>query len=70
VPVVTDKGAIPEVVGDSGQYVAYGDPAATAEAIKRAMESQNGGAARQRIRTIFSFEKRRETLLKAVNGLL
>jgi glycosyltransferase involved in cell wall biosynthesis len=70
VPVVTDKGAIPEVVGDTGMYVPYGDSAATAEAIKHAMESQNGGAARQRIKTMFSFEKRREALLKAVNDLL
>ena len=70
VPVVTDKGAIPEVVGDTGTYVPYGDSAATAEAIKLAMESQNGGAARQRIKTMFSFEKRREALLKAVNDLL
>ena len=70
VPVVTDKGAIPEVVGDTGTYVPYGDPAATAEAIEHAMESKNGGAARQRIKTMFSFEKRREALLKAVNDLL
>jgi glycosyltransferase involved in cell wall biosynthesis len=70
VPVVTDKGAIPEIVGNMGTYVPYGDPAATAEAIKHAMESQDGGTARQRIKTMFSVEKRREALLKAVHDLL
>ena len=39
VPVVTDRGAIPEVVGNAGFYVPYRDPKATAEAIKEALNS-------------------------------
>jgi len=35
VPVVTDRGALPEVVGDVGYYVPYGDPKSTAEAVKK-----------------------------------
>ena len=35
VPVVTNNAALPEVVGDTGFYVPYGDAKATAEAIKK-----------------------------------
>ncbi len=37
IPVVTDRGALREVVGDSGFYVPYGDENATAQAIKEAI---------------------------------
>ena len=69
VPVVTDRGAIPEVVGETGIYVPYGDAAATAEGIKRALESNNGIMARTRVEEMFTFDKRRKELLKAINDL-
>jgi len=66
VPVVTDKGAIPEVVGDAGFYVPYGDPKATAEAIKEALKSDKGKEARERIKNMFPIEKREDELLKVI----
>ena len=51
IPVVTACGAIPEVVGDTGYYVPYGDIEATAETIKRALKDgeAKGKKARKRI---------------------
>lgn len=69
VPVVTDKGSIPEVVGTTGVCVPYGDAAATAKGIKQALELDDGAMARQRIEKMFAIDKRREALLNAINGL-
>jgi glycosyltransferase involved in cell wall biosynthesis len=68
VPVVTDKGAIPEVVGETGVYVPYGDPEATAQGIKRALESNDGIVGRKRVEEMFTLERRRKELLNAING--
>jgi glycosyltransferase involved in cell wall biosynthesis len=62
VPVVTDRGAIPEVVGDCGFYAPFDDAKATAEAIKRALKSDIGPRARERIKNNFSVKKRKEKL--------
>jgi glycosyltransferase involved in cell wall biosynthesis len=69
VPVVTDRGAIREVVGDTGIYVPYGDPVATAQGIKQALSSEKGRPARQRIEEMFTVEKRGEALLKTLSDL-
>jgi len=58
VPVITDKGALPEVAGDTAFYVPYGDAKATAEAIEKALKSGNGTAARERVKVSFSAEDR------------
>jgi glycosyltransferase involved in cell wall biosynthesis len=65
-PVVTNAGAIPEVVGDAGLYVPLEDPKATADAIKKALTSNKGKDARKRIIKNFSMEKRE----KELNGLV
>jgi len=70
VPVVTNTGAIPEVVADTGIYVPYGEPAATADGIKSALESDKGRTARKRVEERFSLVQRREGLLQAVSDLL
>jgi glycosyltransferase involved in cell wall biosynthesis len=70
VPVVTNTGAIPEVVADTGIYVPYGEPAATAEGIKSALESDKGRTARKRIEARFSVVQRREALVQAISELL
>ncbi len=71
VPVVTSKGALPEVVGDTGEYVPFGDPKATAGAIERVLEEDSmGKMARERILTNFPLEKRSLALIKAVEDLL
>jgi len=69
VPVVTDKGALPEVVGDTGFYVPYGDPKATAEAIEKALNSNKGKEARERVKSMFPIEGRAEKLIELINEL-
>lgn len=66
VPVVTNRGAISEVVGDTGFYVPYGNPKATAEAIKKALNSDRGKEARERIENMYPIEKRAKELLKVI----
>ena len=58
VPVVTDRGALPEVVGDVGFVVPYGNAEATAAAISDALRSDSGRRARARIQTVFSIGER------------
>ncbi|WP_421931301.1 glycosyltransferase family 4 protein [Phenylobacterium sp.] len=60
--VVTDGGALPEVVGDAGVVVPRGDSAALARAIAALLEdparrADLGAAARQRARTAFSWTR-------------
>jgi glycosyltransferase involved in cell wall biosynthesis len=69
VPVVTDKGAIPEVVGNTGIYVPYGDPEATAAGVLKALKSDTGKLARQRIDNCFSSSKREVALWKTITEL-
>ena len=48
VPVVTNRGAIPEVVGEMGFYAKYNDPKDTALKIQDALNSNFGRKARER----------------------
>lgn len=57
VPVVTARGAMPEVVADTGVYVKYESPKDTARGILEALELE-GSVARQRIVNNFSLERR------------
>jgi glycosyltransferase involved in cell wall biosynthesis len=66
VPVVTRRYALPEVVGDAGFYVPYGDPKAAAEAIKNALKSNKGIQARERIQKYFSLKAREQKLIKEI----
>lgn len=68
VPVVSDKGALPWIVGDSGIIVPYGDVTATANAIKKAM-TMDGFKARERAR-YFSREKKQESIRTLIRELL
>jgi glycosyltransferase involved in cell wall biosynthesis len=70
VPVVINNAALPEVVGDTGFYVPYGDPKATAEAIKEALKSGKGRAARERIKNMFPIAKREKRLIEIIIGLM
>ncbi len=65
-PVVTDRGAIPEVVSDTGTYVEYDNPEATADAVAKALEKRDGTKARKRIQTNFPIEKRERELVQAI----
>lgn len=62
VPVVTDRGALPEVVGDTGFVVPYGDAEATAAAIVKALQSDGGRAARVRVEKEFSLQERMQKI--------
>ena len=72
IPVVTRRGAIPEVVGDCGFYVPYNDAKATAKAIKKALNSKDnlGKKARERVVKLFPLEKRTEELLKSIEMIM
>ena len=69
VPVVTERGALQEVVGDTGFYVPYGDEKASAEGIKNALRSDKGAMARKRIEDMFSLREREKGLLKSIEKL-
>jgi len=70
VPVVTKRGALQEVVGDTGFYVPYGNPDATAKAIKKALNSSEnlGKKSRERVENMFSIEKRATGLVETIRG--
>jgi glycosyltransferase involved in cell wall biosynthesis len=69
VPVVTNRGALPEVAGEVGFYTEYGDVEGTVAQIRRALISERGAAARRRIQEKFPLEKRERGLVEAVGEL-
>ncbi|MCW3137390.1 MAG: glycosyltransferase family 4 protein [Methanophagales archaeon] len=66
VPVGTDVQGVRTAIGDAGFYVPYGDVEATVEAIKKALKSDNGKAARERIQKMFPIERREKELLRII----
>ena len=62
VPVVTERGAMPEVVGDTGYYVPFGNVQSAAEAIEKALSSKKGLEARMRVEEKFSLNRREKGL--------
>ena len=70
IPVVTDNAALPEIVGDTGFYVPYGDEKATAEAIKEALNSNKGKDARERIENMFTRERREKILVQMIRKVM
>jgi glycosyltransferase involved in cell wall biosynthesis len=70
VPVVTDKGALPEVVGDTGFYTEYGNISQTIDAIQKAIQSQDEGKrARKRILEQFPQEDREKKLKEIIEEI-
>ena len=70
VPVGTERGGIPTAIGDTGFYVPYGDPKATAGAIKEALVSEKGNEARERIKTMFPKERREKEIVDIISQVL
>lgn len=72
VPVVTRRGALPEVVGDTGWYVTYDDANGTARAIRQALAAPASAsvAARRRIEERFPLRRRRDALINALRALV
>ena len=66
VPVVTERAALPEVVGNTGIYVPYDDEKATAKGIEEALRSDKGRKARERMESHFTGKRRETELVKAV----
>ena len=68
VPVVSEKGAIPEVVGSTGVYVGDLSPRSLAEGIKSGLtrSGELGSRARARIVETFPLEIRRDGLLQEI----
>lgn len=69
VPVVTEGGALREVVGNTGFYVPFGDSLATSTAIAKALHSKGGQIARERIVKMFSTIDRERELVRLIEGL-
>lgn len=68
-PVVAERGSLPEVVGDCGRVVPYGDERAAAGAMAEALESDLGDRARRRVAASFPIERRRRELVDLVSHL-
>lgn len=70
VPVGTSKCGIVTAIGDAGFLVGSPDPKEVAGAISKALTSDLGGKARQRIIDHFSTEIRERNLVSVIEGLL
>ncbi len=68
-PVAADRGALPEVVGDAGTLVPYGDPEATSMAIREGLKYDGFEAAARRIREHFPLDVRERRLVSAIREL-
>jgi len=68
VPVVTDKGALPWIVGDAGIIVPYGNAWKATAGVLEAM-TMDGSKARERAR-YFSRERKQESGRKLINDIL
>lgn len=69
IPVVTDKGALPEVAGKSALYVPFNDPEKTADAIERGLNDGDGKRFRDHILDNFSLAYRSEQIKRIVEGI-
>jgi glycosyltransferase involved in cell wall biosynthesis len=72
VPVVTDAGALLEVVGDTGVVIAEPEARQVAEGIRRALElgAEAGERARRRVLERFPYEMRRDGICREVESAL
>jgi len=64
VPVVTEAGALPEVVGDVGVRIAHPTPELIADGVSRALEMgrEEGKRARARVLETFPLQRRADRL--------
>jgi len=69
VPVGTNYCGIPTAIGNTGFYVPYDDPKATAEAIEEALKSDKGEEARERIKMMFPVERREKGLIQIIGEM-
>jgi glycosyltransferase involved in cell wall biosynthesis len=69
IPVVTNRAALPEVVGNTGLKVPYNDTNATVEAIRKSI-NKDAGFARKRIVNKFELDIRREKLINIIRNII
>ncbi len=69
IPVVSNRGAIPEVVGDAGIYAEYDNPKDIANKIEQALRSDMEKNARKRIKDLFPINKRETELVNIINNI-
>jgi len=69
IPVVTNKGALSEVAGESAFYVPFNDPEDTAKAIKDALNIKSGKIFRKHILDNFSLKSRGKKLKKIIEDI-
>ena len=72
IPVVTNRGAIPEVVGNTGYFVPVEDPVSAAVAIRAALGANNNMLEnpRNRILSLFPLSLRAEGILREIRELI
>jgi glycosyltransferase involved in cell wall biosynthesis len=72
VPVVTDAGALLEVVGDTGVVIAAPQPAEVADGVRRALAlgPEAGERARRRVLEKFPYERRRDAICREIEAAL
>lgn len=70
IPVTTNRFALPEVAGDTGYFAEYGDTEESVEAVRKALETPDGGICRERIVNNFSMEARERGLLQIITEVL
>jgi len=69
VPIVSDRGALPEIVKGVGRIVPYGDIDSATVAVAEALEESGSNAARTRVVESFSIPRRKEQLLRILREL-
>lgn len=70
IPVGSDVQGVRTAIGDAGFLVPYGDAESTAGAIIKALKSDKGKDARERIIRMFPEEKREKELVKIIKEVL
>ena len=70
IPITTNHGALPEVAGDTGYYVDYGNDYATSNTILDALKITDFSKPTKRISELFSLEIREEKLINIINAVL
>lgn len=71
IPIISDRGALSEVVGNTGFCVEYGEVDEIVKAIKKALvDNINGANARKRVVEKFSLKTRREKIYKIIKEMI
>ena len=69
IPVVTKRGALPEVAGPEAFYTEHGNPRDLAEKIMKAMGMKSGKIFRKRVIENFSLEKREREIINLITDI-